>query len=301
MVQSGNRHLPHYYFAIESNQIVSPLYGDGIELKADGQYVVAPHSVINGNCWQVINQKPLLKLSEADLSELVAFIRSSSLAATQSSCEPICVEKGRSQVSDSYLVGLYHKLANSIGRNNALFRAGCVARDYGWNQQMVEQLFVGEHIKRGIAESESQRRSEAQRTIVSVFSRPARKANPIEFQETVPNALREHFLQSGLDHVARVLDGMLMAGFCTGDMMTADSVYHRLKTYGIGRNTIYAAMRDGNMVFDSPHTPQRQTAIAVKPSRGITNQCLIGRDSNPVKIAGRKKNYFVHAGHESAM
>ncbi len=298
-VRSGYRCLPHYYFAIDSDRAVYPIYGEGIELKADGQYIVAPHSWIGGKHWQIVNQEPPLKLSEADLSDLTAFIGSSSQKTQESPDKVDFTNLGHSDVSGAYLVHLYHKLAASIGRNNALFRVGCFARDRGWTQDTIKSVLVEIHAKfqskdGSSRESVTNRRREALRTLASVFSRPGRKVSTSpKLARIVPNVLREYLLQSELDHVARVLDGLMLAAITPCTILTAASIYENVRHYGIGRNTVYAALRDGKMVFKSPHTPQLQTANAVKPSHKITNQCLIGRDSNPVKMAGRKCNVFV--------
>lgn len=314
-IRSGNRQLPHYYFQVPPELIVTSRCKAGVELRAEGQYVVAPNMEINGKRWTPINTHKPRMLTKRDLSRILAFIgvhsrpkntkrenRQSEAIQTHSESQP---QSTPYQLSPAGLIRRYEKLASEIGRNNALFKLTCFARDCGWSIERVQKTLTTPHINHPPMvnhppETSSQRQREATATIASVFnceprSRPTRSRVP---SNQLPNGVREKLLQLGFTNVARVLDGLLMAGYEAGRSLNPAEVYNSIGQYGIGRNTIYETLKvvvDGQTVFKpvvSP-APPSPNANAVRRFAEKTNQCLIARVAKSGKIRGRKKQHYL--------
>jgi hypothetical protein len=282
-------------------------------LRAEGQYVMAPGVSVGERCWQVTNSQPPRMLSEADLRRLLAFlgngaanpVRKTSVAAVRGSRgnQPAGAAPG---VADTYaLVRMYRARAPQIGRNNALFETACFARDRGLSQQQTGDALIALHVGQPAVgdhrrESDRAREREGRITIASAFSRPPRDRVD-RAKRGLPNAVREKLLQLDLDRLARVLDAMLMAGIAPGQAFTIQQVYERLQPYGIGRGTLYAAVRanlpDEQIVFaqvlgSAPPDPPPPDANAASSGARHTKQCLFGRATNPVKNRGRPRLAF---------
>src|SRR5690606_4745040 len=112
----------------------------GMELRSDGQYVVAPGMTIAGRTWVVVNSRKPRILTQADLSRVLALfgltdqteflrcqkqpsegildrsIHQSKPAKAKDTNEP------HHSVDSRHLLNWYRRLAPDIGRNNALFK-----------------------------------------------------------------------------------------------------------------------------------------------------------------------------------
>ncbi|MFW5748450.1 MAG: bifunctional DNA primase/polymerase [Chloroflexota bacterium] len=284
-VQSGKRQLPHYYYAISSDMYIPRRFGRGIELRADGQYVVAPGTRIGDHCWSIVRDVEPRKLTQGDLRRLLAFIQSltpgnvvntlKSASGAKSShsfvgSQAVCAQDEASpELTATSLRNWYRQLAVEQGRNNALFAAACFARDRGWSSTQVDHVLRPAHINQpaalpGAARSETPqtRAAEAARTIASAFSRPpARSISACATDQNdqasrgLPNRLREVLIQRDLVNAARLLDGLLLAGVRPGAHLTAAAAYALVGPYGIGRNQVFAVFKtmldDGRLLFDT--------------------------------------------------
>ncbi|RMG77962.1 MAG: hypothetical protein D6711_00390 [Chloroflexi bacterium] len=290
-VSSGNRQLPHYYFSLPSDVVVTPRNHAGIELRSDGQYVVAPLVSINNKTWEITNPVHPKLLTKSDLRRLLSFFR---LSTYQS------FEKSLKTPSDAILtpssipslIARYHRLADKHGRNNALFYTACYARDRGWTQYQVQQALSHVHATKPAVsahptETRKHREYEAQRTIASAFSRPARQPHNTHKVYQLPNAVREILLQMRLDNVARVLDGLMMAGFEPGQQFTVKTAYQALQLFGIGRNTLIDVLKS----YPSPQPPH--PANAATRYADETKKCFFGRVANSVKTPGRPAQIYI--------
>lgn len=314
-VRSGNRELPHYYFHLPSDLYVTSRCKAGVELRSDGQYVVAPNMQIDGKHWTPINTRKPRSLTKRDLSRILAFMGVSNHSpmakrAKQPSEPNLSTSNPKSETSEfklspAGLIRRYEKLASEIGRNNALFNLSCFARDCGWSKERVQSTLTKAHINHPpmqshVIESASQRQREAMATITSVFNRPPRfKPAPTKINaEQLPNGVREKLLQLGFINVARVLDGLLMSDYESGQLLSASEVYASIGHLGIGRNTIYETLKavvDGHAVFEAHVSPEPPSthANAVRRFAEKTNQCLIDRVAKAGKIRGRKIQQYV--------
>lgn len=309
-VRSGQRGLPHFYFRIPPGSVVKGLHGAGVDLRAEGQYVVAPGTVVGAHVWSVIHPAAPRLLTGEDLYALRAFVQGSARAMPQP--QPEVPERSASRVS---LVGRYRSLAPRIGRNNALFNTACFARDHGWPERDVQRELIGLHaIHPPIAahppETPDQRRAEGIATIASAYSQPARPVRDSEGPQQLPNAVREALLQRGQDNAARLLDGLMLAGVQPGQVFTAQEAYALVGGWGIGRNTIYTTLADTAAPPDLPAPPTPAppgAAAAANPSppgplipanaangrAEETKKMLFGRVPKPGKTPGRPARAFV--------
>ena len=314
-VRSGYRQLPHYYFHLPSDLNVTSRHKNGVELRSDGQYVVAPNTQINEHVWQITNTQKPRTLTEPDLRRILAFMgciphlnntKREKRHSAQNNDNAMDVSQTTTHtISPVQLLRRYHALAQDGGRNNALFDVTRLARDCRWSQARLEDVMVMAHEQQQttqihVRETRSQRRVEALATIASVYSRKPQPRAPIEKAPfgQLPNAIREKLLQLKLDNVARVLDGLLMAGFKAGQSLNASDVYSAIGHFGIGRNTVYETLKTsltGTALFAATSSPEPPTPFANAVNRFalITNQCLIGRVAKAGKIRGRKKQMVV--------
>ncbi|NJL55576.1 bifunctional DNA primase/polymerase [bacterium] len=183
VVVSGNRGQPHYYYRLPvmaraGVRHVTSWHIPGADFKAEGGYVVAPGTVIDGRCWQVRDDVAPRKLSEADLSRLEAFARFVTRKQPSNRADgPSGANDGQSSTATNSsehpgpgltaggLRRRYHNRAAVVGRNNALFEMSCHARDHGWSESAVAAALVGEHSNRPAPPGhrrESLRRREAE-------------------------------------------------------------------------------------------------------------------------------------------
>jgi hypothetical protein len=330
-VRSGNRNLPHYYYKLSPDLEAPARTGAGIEFRSDGQYVVAPNTVIGDKVWRVENHFSPITLTKGDLSAIYAFLglytrkQSSNPQKTPLNAEisPIVISSTPPPKSEKLtLEGLrrwYVENARIYGRNNALFAGGCYARDLGWTQAQVTGALMSTHVTQSpngehAPETTSQRMDEARRTLDSVFKHPPRPRKRNETAHNgLPNAVRERLLQLRLDNTARVLDGLILAGIGAGDIFTAGMACERLAEMGIGKNAVYQALGamlpNGQTVLavsvmptaeiPLPPHPLHPSAIADRDKNLFPTQCLSGRATNAGKNRGRPIRQFIMPSRES--
>lgn len=167
-------------------------------------------------------------------------------------------------LSPERLIQQYQQMAIQLGRNEALFRIGVKARDFGWSQAETESILVSAHARQSTSsahapETPRQRIREAQRTIASVYKRPARK---VQYQETrigLPVSVREILLALKQMPLLRVLDGLILKGIAAGARLTEKFVTTLLEKI-VGRHSVLKALKavlpDGTAAFaPSPGTP----------------------------------------------
>jgi len=330
-VRSGNRNLPHYYYKISPDLDAPARTGAGIEFRSDGQYVVAPNTIMGDKMWRVENPFAPLTLSKGDLTAIYAFLGLYTRKHLQTPQKPALnaeiapsvvlptpsIKPEKLTVDD--LRRWYIENARIYGRNNVLFAGGCYARDLGWSQAQVTSALMGTHVTQPangshIPETTAQRMDEAQRTLDSVFKHPAKlRQRSDKSRVGLPNAVREYLMHLKLDNVARVLDGLLLAKLRAGDAFTAGWAVELLAHMGIGRNTVYAALAtllpNGQTVFavllmpaiqiPLPPPPLHPSAIADRDKTIPPTQCLSGRETNAGKNRGRPIRHFIMPSRES--
>ena len=191
-VRSAGRQLPHLYYKLPDDLHLESRKGQGIDLLSTGRYVVAPPTVINNQAYTITRGGMPKVLTERDIRRLQAFLiahhttlprlisktdRLASISTPKSTTQP-------PKPTPNDLERLYHYYCQRGGRNEALFRTSLYARDTGWTEDETRNCLVQPHIQQAAShqhakEAPAHRQREAQKTIGSAFSRPARPTKVI--------------------------------------------------------------------------------------------------------------------------
>jgi len=282
IVTSASRGLSHYYYVLPSHINLPTKHMQGADLLSNGCYVIAPPTYIAGNEYKVQQGGIPYRLTTQDAHRLEKFfndsLTSESFLSIELQSAPDDIQqtsKTRKQtikaLSSTSLVHLYQHYAPKIGRNNALFKVACYARDYHMNAIQVSEALTEIHAQQQsyqlhLTETEQQRKREAQLTINSAFRippKPLQEAANIQ----LTNSIREALLKRKMTHVARVLDGLFLKGFKQGDVITKKTVLDSLGG-NIGKHSILAAFSaiiDGDPIFPKvsfPSNPPSDTSVA---------------------------------------
>ena len=298
-VTSGKRGLPHYYYRIGAGLSAVTRHTPGADLQAAGTYVIAPPTCIDGYTWSSSYGSELLTLGAADIERLRVFLDAYYYT------EPIAQVASDNLIvgnSAADLVRQYVYLARQIGRNNALFRMGSMARDMGWTLSQATAALLDSHIGQPpnsphAQETPDQRRQEGIATLTSAFRyTPKPCLNITPSKPGLPNAIRENLLQHGQAAAARLLDGLLMAGMKAGTKFTEKIACEMVRIYGIGRRTVQTALKELRILFnvtESPRNPPNdQDANAANGENKRGNNCSFVTSANRVKTFGRPAQHY---------
>ena len=318
-VESGVRGLPHYYFEVPENVQLRSQRVSGADFQFDGTYVVASPTAVAGTEWRVVNEVAPYVLSQADVSRIMRFLtawqyvnqsqreapeRVVGLGSTGSYLDEVVssLRSTRGRLSADVLVGWYRRLAKS-GRNNALFRVTCLARDHGWTRGEIQTLLLDVHVVQPPTnphqvETPDQRRHEGRQTIQSAFRYSTRPSSYGKQQlRGLPNVVREALLQGKQSAVARVLDGLRLAGIDAGRLITERVACQALKVFNIGRRTVQAALKavseTGKTIFESPQTPRNTNAGAAIAEEKEQKKCLFVTGAKRVKSGRPARQYLI--------
>ena len=302
----------HLYYLIPDDLYVPSRAGQGVDLKAEGGYVVAFGSQIDGHTYRPLTGFAIKTIGKREASCLLQFVGGryaermrietlqESRQKLQATTEIIPQEpkkKERPQsLSPEELRGLYRVLEKDEGRNNGLFRAACRARDYGWTCADVEaallELFV--QSQKAKQEAHYKREREGRRTIRSAFTYPVREVHESE-KGGLPNTIREGLMEHGMMAVLRTLEGLYLLGYEAGDVINRQIAVKALDGV-VGRNTIDVALNtkfhSGERVF-SIYIPPADAAVPKASER--TSKCLEvggkkgGRTSQPVVVPSAQR------------
>lgn len=328
-VRSGGRGLPHYYWRPPPGRLVTGVSAPGVDLRAEGSYVVAPPTCIAGGAWELARADEPRQLSDVDLRRVLQFLVFTAKASEKRAgglsdaiASPSVAD--RPQPSSGLIAGdqllAAYRAAASQGRNQALFATALRARDSGWTFEAARALLAGAHAVEPPPpghrpESREQRYQEALRTLRSAYSRPPRRrrnsdanAEAVEVRG-LPTAVREKLLQAGLAAAARVLDGLLLAGVQPGTHLTEREICQTLADYAVGRRSVMAALRarlpKGQPIFrrESPASPRHATpqgANAVACSQEGEKTCDLYRVAERVKKGRPPARYHIPSAQSLA-
>ena len=312
-VLSAGRGLPHFYYRLPVGIQVPSRRTAGLDLQAEGRYVIAPPTVIDNKAYTIQRGGQAQTLKTEQIRAILQFMDN---VSPTSHSVPKTPQKSAETPSAKIMMTpadaqAYYKHKVHLGRNESLFRTSCYLRDVGWLQTDVERWLIQTHVdqppqSQHRQESAQQRRREAQVTIQSAFSRPPRKitTQDSDSKETLPNSIREYLLQDKQTALVRVLDGLLMIGMTQGQLMTERDIVEALENH-VGRYSILKALSatydDGSCVFSqikqgnpSPQPPSH-TDVASAIAGESNNKCLLFRGTEPNKIqrGRRPKTYQV--------
>ncbi|MBC7812333.1 MAG: bifunctional DNA primase/polymerase, partial [Burkholderiales bacterium] len=124
-VRTPGRKGLHIYWRV--NFPVASKKVRGGDLQAEGKYVVAPPTIINGQPYQPINDLPIKTLQPQELRQILDFLS----VLPQPDCSlPQPNNKTRSMTTNEQsLSDFYYHISHKAGRNNGLFAAARKARN----------------------------------------------------------------------------------------------------------------------------------------------------------------------------
>ncbi|MBT5955925.1 MAG: bifunctional DNA primase/polymerase [Candidatus Marinimicrobia bacterium] len=321
IVTSASRGLSHYYYKIPVYINLATQHIDGADLLSNGCYVIAPPTVVQGKEYKIQRGGMPYQLTQSDAHRLKKFFnarqeaKSNSFPSILLSSEPKLsasintednsIQPNKTQInsiSPESLIHLYQHYAPQIGRNNSLFKVACHARDRHLNMIQVKETLKTVHAQQithepHTSETHAQRLQEADNTIKSAFSQPPKDIQSASSQ--LPNSIREAFLKKGLTCVARVLDGLFLNGFKSGDIVTKKIVTDTLQGQ-VGRHSIlatFSARLDATIpvfetIFPPPRTPTH-TSVAKDKNKKQQTKCFMFSQTKSDKISrGRIPTQF---------
>jgi hypothetical protein len=260
-VISAGRQLPHVYFQVPP-QLADQLHSQtfvGLDVQYEGRYIIANPTEIAGQSYRREWGGVPLTLNEFTLASLQRFLQSQTLvyplpaptgaenAADEPKSTPVITGvvnqliETQAPVRPMPLLPIrppqaqqkYEQLASN-GRNNALFAVALELRDSGYAQEEALGLLLPLHLQtRQKGETAAQRQREAERSIASAYSRPARERQGL-FTPQLLNVLREALDQRDQTAIARVLDALLQANWRPGDLIYYSVAVSVCKLAGIG-------------------------------------------------------------------
>ena len=203
---------------------------DGGDVKGEGGFVIAPPSLIGGHRYEFTGGVTGVELDRAEVDEIVNFLAVGKESKT--------VGVGSQAAVD--LVAMYRRMADEIGRNNALYRVASIGRETGISESAAVEMLAPAHAvqpTRSAVEFESvaDRWMEGQRTILSAFS-GSLVSGPCG---GLPNSVREWLLKvTGSTVVPRLLDVFGIMGWAGGTWRTLSEIADAGKRYGVGRRSV---------------------------------------------------------------
>lgn len=235
--------------------------GVGWDLKADGGYVVGPHSVIDGHVYGIVSGDPSRLGSakdEAALNAVLAWLDNETPPARRQPPEPAEPEEPAGRLPIQSIGAAYKTLATN-GRNNALFSAARLAHDHFYPEEAAAAVLMPLHIaaRGAYNEAPTRRQREALKTIRSAYKYPRRAIQIIPLKQ-LPNVIREALAQKGLTAVARLIDGLRTKGYAAGAELTRRDIAAAVAGLGIGGHTQRRAV---DWIFALPKTLPHADAL----------------------------------------
>ncbi|MFZ4827820.1 MAG: bifunctional DNA primase/polymerase [Phototrophicaceae bacterium] len=300
IVLSASRRLPHYYFRLGVGVPSQSYSFSGLDWQCDGKYVVAPPTQLGDSEWEVSSDSPILELDKTAYQHLLEFFRNLTQHRIGSSPYSLNGHSNQPHVPLSVELLQKHYFENLFwGRNNALYRTACLARQSGTPLAVAESLvplhahqqaFSNHHF-----ETIQQRTAEAIRTIQSAYrsnfvsdicSSSSRSLG-------LPNQFRERLLQDKQSALLRVLECLKKSGWACGSLFNRKQLAELCNKFQVGdwsiRKALEATCPSGMNIF----APAKMGIPAI--SNCANAQYSLMREvrvTEPTKNRGRPEVYF---------
>ncbi|MCB9454223.1 MAG: bifunctional DNA primase/polymerase, partial [Anaerolineaceae bacterium] len=272
----------HLYYQLPPTVNIASQSLPGLDIQSHGKYVVTPPSIVDGHTYALDGKNPFRTLGQGDLAVLHAFTETfpvgahggaptSNGASVLNPNTPLTTHTPPI-LTPNNLIGLYRHLAARGGRNNALFQAGCLARDHGWPQHQARQTLAGIYIHQSSPpnhhhhETPQGREREATATLNSAYSRPPRPASPLKLVTgQLPNSVREAFLNHKMTYAIRVIEALRLNGIHPGQIFTRPQAIRLLRGV-VGRNSVDNAFNTflGDLALFTPVSPPAPPQVLKK-------------------------------------
>ena len=296
----------HLYFHIPTGITVQSRAGQGVDLLAEGKYVVAPPSIVDDHEYRVMLDLEPKTLKARDIGAIQRFIAQQTPTsrfpafnfdihvytpddtpkAVETPPEPILAHfyaDAELDMTADDLPGIYRAKCDHLGRNDSLFQTATLARDYGLSYgQVCDALidpFVTSKPPQGHQlETKRQRRQEAKRTIRSAFSHPPRDPHLIQKRlHQLPNNVVEALFAVKQTRLVRTLLGLRLLGVHPGMTFTASQAEDLLSGV-VGRRSVWESLEwYAEKVFPEPLS-KTATRVAGSTPEGFTNKCILVRE-----------------------
>lgn len=264
----------HLYYHVDPAIMPASRRAPGLDIQADGCYVVAPPSRVGGHEYERVGEYEPLHLAPADLDTLLNFADS----LKPPTLPEIFVEPPR-RMTPGDVAAYYRGLLASYGRNDALFKAALKARDDGQSESWTLNALVDLHVsapasRRHRAESDRQRRREARATIASVYSRPPAAKSLADSEDTqLPSAVKQRLNQLRLTAAIRVIHALREHGIQPGETFYYAQAVEMVRSDKIGnwsvRKALHAFASGAQPIFETlekatppPIPPDRDNSVA---------------------------------------
>ena len=267
----------HYYFATADQPVTSRKF-PGLDLKADGGYVVAPPA----SGYTIVDDRPPRPITAAALAALITHLLDQHPDTPSNRCFPPVPVHSMSPTPDAALHH-YHRRVTDLGsRNTALFLTACQLRDSGASLAWTLDALTDAHIHTPAPaahphETDAQRRREAHATIRSAYGRPPRsrpqpaRTDRVAFSD---NAAREVMLQADKTSATafwRCYDGLILSGITPGETFTYAHARALLAPLGVGRRALDQFVRADHLidrVLVGAHGGAPSTPNPISPAPG---------------------------------
>lgn len=243
-IRTGIRRAPHFYYVLSDdllNTKTTHMSGVG-DFQANGAYVVAYPSVIDGGMWELVNDAPLYILTKHDHAAILRF-----LGVGKSPTPATLIVLPKPKTADDLLATYSHQ-RETKGRNDSAFHAALsVSKTLPIEETIaiLAGVFIADSPPPGHAQqNERARYKELAATVRSAY-RVDYNPTSTDYQarnEGLPNSLREYLLQHKSVHTTRVLDMLYMTGLRPGQQFTERDAIACGKEYGMGNKTIRSAL-----------------------------------------------------------
>ncbi|MCY4146631.1 MAG: bifunctional DNA primase/polymerase [Chloroflexi bacterium] len=242
----------HLYF--RSDELVPSHQFDGGDIKGERSYVIAPPSRISGFAYRAMNDRPAIQLRRDDVDKLLNYFHVSSALHVL----PGKIIRERSDID---FARLYQRLAEQLGRNNALYRVASIAREHGMALAEAEKRLAPLHVKHPPKaahhrEKPGERLLEAHRSIASAFRggsfAPAGRLG-------IPNSVRERLLTAQASSIVpRLLDALHLAGWKEDASFTMSEAIVVARRVGLSRKSVLQALTGDRSIFNGRHIISRR-------------------------------------------
>lgn len=276
----------HAYLAVgRAGDPIPSLKVDGLDMQADGRYVVAPASTIGGHRYvraagPTQYSAPMI---EGGLKRVVRWIQQRGQQPTTPAIpEPTPIPDERLSLE---IIEAYYQAWQGRGRNNALFAAARLAHDHFYNEDDSRDALLPAFLFASVrGENPARREREARATIASAFKRPRRPIRRVAFKQ-LPNIIREAMNGRKLTAVARTFDALRESGIGANALIS----------YTVARTLLSGVVGDYSIrqffAFLNLHCSPRTLRFAKSGLTPRDTNCICIGSKNQRKLGRREKAY----------
>lgn len=239
-IRTGFRRAPHFYYTLSDDLLGTKTthVKEIADFQANGAYVVAWPSVIDGGMWELVNDVPVYTLTKHDYAAILDFL---GVGKSPTPAPVIVLPK---PITADGLADVYWHERETKGRNESAYKAALAGRKTMSLEDAIAGLavvFIGDPAPDGHKpQSERARYNELAATVASAYGAEydVSTGQYQERSEGLPNSAREWLMRNKGVHHARILDLLYMTGLQPGQRFTERGLIDCGKEHGIGNKTV---------------------------------------------------------------